>query len=95
MGTATIPRSFPIPRNGWISTNRAAEPRPGLHRRAGVSLQNKNVHAIMHVVIENQVAMGDELPVRRAIDRLVGEGLDRHEAIHAMGSALAARRAAE
>ena len=43
----------------------------------------------MHAVIENQVAMGDELPVGRAVDRLMGEGLDRHQAIHAVGSVLA------
>ena len=43
----------------------------------------------MHVVVESQVAMGDELPVRRTVDRLQAEGLDRHEAIHAVGSVLA------
>ena len=26
-----------------------------------------------HVIVENQVAMGDELPVRRTIERLMGE----------------------
>ena len=56
------------------------------HRRAGVSLPNETIHAILHVMIETQIAMGDELPVRRAIDRLVREGLSRHEAIHALGS---------
>lgn len=60
------------------------------HRRAGVELANTRVHAVMHVVIENQVAEGDELPVRRAIERLMGEGLDRHEAVHAVASVLAA-----
>lgn len=60
------------------------------HRRAEVELPNAAVHAIVHVVIENQVAKGDELPVRRAIERLMGEGLDRHEAVHAVASLLAA-----
>lgn len=60
------------------------------HRRAGIELPNTKVHAVMHVIIENQVALGDELPVRRAIERLMGEGLDRHEAVHAVGSVLAA-----
>ena len=45
----------------------------------------------MLVVIENQIAMGDELPVRRALDRLMGEGLDRHGAVHAVGLVLAAQ----
>lgn len=48
------------------------------------------LHASMHVIIENQVAMGDELPVRRTIERLMGEGLDRHDAVHAVGNVLAA-----
>ncbi|HEX9819887.1 MAG TPA: hypothetical protein VGD07_09770 [Methylomirabilota bacterium] len=47
------------------------------------------MHAAIHVIVENQVAMGDELPVRRVLERLRREGLDRHEAIHAIGSVLA------
>lgn len=60
------------------------------HRQAEVEVPTLRGHAIMHVIIENQVAMGDELPVRRAIERLMGEGLDRHDAVHAVGSVLAA-----
>jgi hypothetical protein len=59
------------------------------HRRAGIDVPDANVHAIIHVVVENQVALGDELPVRRAIDRLMTEGLNRHEAVHAVGRVLA------
>lgn len=59
------------------------------HRRARVKLPNRRLHAAIHVVVENQVAMGDELPVRRCLDRLQAEGLDRHEAIHAIGSVVA------
>lgn len=58
------------------------------HRRAGIEMPNLTVHAIVHAIIENQVAVGDELPVRRAIERLMGEGLDRHDAVHAVGSVL-------
>jgi hypothetical protein len=60
------------------------------HRRAGIDVPNMTLHATMHVIIENQVAMGDEPPVRRTIERLMGEGLDRHDAVHAVGSVLAA-----
>ncbi len=60
------------------------------HRRAEIELPDSKAHAIIHVVVENQVMLGDELPVRRAIDRLMAEGLDRHEAVHAVGSVLAA-----
>jgi hypothetical protein len=59
------------------------------HRRAGIRLPNVTVHAVIHAVIENQIALGDELPVRRTLQRLMSEGLDRHDAIHAIGSVLA------
>lgn len=59
------------------------------HRRARDRMPNPQAHAIFHVIVENQ-ALDDDLPVRRAIRRLMGEGLDRHEAIHAVGSVLAA-----
>jgi hypothetical protein len=60
------------------------------HRRSRDEVPNTKLHALVHVLIENQVAIGDELPVRRAIERLMGEGLDRHDAVHAVGSVLAA-----
>jgi hypothetical protein len=59
------------------------------HRRAGISVPNMRVHAAAHAVIESQAALGDELPVQRAIQRLMDGGLDRHEAVHAVGSVLA------
>ena len=58
------------------------------HERARVKLPNQRLHAAIHVIVENQIAMGHELPVRRVLDRLQSEGLDRHEAIHAIGSTL-------
>ena len=59
------------------------------HSEAGVKLPNLDLHAALHVVVENQVAMGDEIPVRATLERLMDEGLDRHEAIHAVASVLA------
>src|SRR5262249_3192693 len=59
------------------------------HRRAGVRLPNIKAHAAFHAVIESQIALGDEIPVRRTLERLMSEGLDRHDAIHAIGSVLA------
>ncbi|HEY1453032.1 MAG TPA: hypothetical protein VGF57_06175 [Roseiarcus sp.] len=58
------------------------------HRRAGISLPRETMHSTIHVIIENQIALGDELPVRRTVERLMTEGLDRHEAVHAVGSLL-------
>jgi hypothetical protein len=57
------------------------------HRQAGIRLPNVKAHAAIHAVVENQAALGDETPVRRALHRLVSEGLDRHDAIHAIGKA--------
>jgi hypothetical protein len=55
------------------------------HRRAQVRLPNRRVHAIIHAIIENQAALADETPVRRTLERLMAEGLDRHDAVHAVG----------
>ena len=55
------------------------------HRKARIRLPNAKVHAIVHAMVETQIALGDETPARRAVQRLINEGLDRHEAIHAIG----------
>ena len=59
------------------------------HRRSRIKTPNPRVHAAMHVAVENQMLMGDEAPVAAALERLTAEGLDRHEAIHAIASVLA------
>ena len=59
------------------------------HQRAREELPNLRLHAAMHAIVENQVALGDEIPVRRTLARLEAEGLNRHEAVHAVGSVLA------
>lgn len=59
------------------------------HRRAHVKLPNAMLHAAIHAVVENQIALGEAFPVRRTVERLQTEGLDRHGAIHAVGSVLA------
>jgi len=58
------------------------------HRSARIRLPNETVHAVVHAIVENQIALGDETPVRRTVQRLMAEGLDRHEAIHAVGMIL-------
>ena len=57
------------------------------HKRDGVSLPNLNLHAVIHVVVENQLALGVE-SVEKTLDRLLADGVERHEAIHAIGSVL-------
>jgi Domain of unknown function (DUF1841) len=58
------------------------------HRHARIDLPNATLHAIIHVVVENQLAANDE-PVVRALARLMKEGLSRHDAVHAIGSVVA------
>jgi hypothetical protein len=56
------------------------------HARAGIDPPNANLHAAFHVIVENQIALGDEVPTGRTVERLMAEGLSRHEAVHAVGS---------
>ena len=58
------------------------------HRRARIKVPNIRLHAVFHVIVENQIALG-EARVERAPQRLMTDGLDRHDAIHAIGSVLA------
>lgn len=59
------------------------------HSEAGDELPNEELHASLHVAVENQAAMGQETPVQATIARLMQEGLDRHDAVHAVASVLA------
>jgi hypothetical protein len=52
------------------------------------SALNDRIGATVHVIVENQVALGDAFPAKAVLIRLMNEGLDRHEAIHAIGSVL-------
>jgi hypothetical protein len=57
------------------------------HANVEVELPNEQLHAAMHVIVENQLALEVE-PVPATIQRLVRQGLDRHEAVHAIGAVL-------
>jgi hypothetical protein len=46
------------------------------HRRAGIGLPNPE-NATVHVIVENQIAIGDGIPVQREAERLMAEELDR------------------
>ncbi len=56
------------------------------HRRNNVRLPSVKVHSAFHVIAENQIALGDEMPVAAKLQQLMQEGLDRHEAVHAIAS---------
>jgi hypothetical protein len=79
--------------NRWLKLDESVRLRMVLtyHRKKKFDLPNENMHAVIHVVVENQVALGDETPVEATLKRMMDEGLDRHDAIHAVGSVLAAQ----
>lgn len=57
------------------------------HEEAGITLPRVRAHAVFHAAAENQLAEGYPGAVR-ALVRLTAGGVDRHEAIHAIGSVL-------
>lgn len=59
------------------------------HRRKKSRLPNAQLHSVIHVVVENQLALGEAVVVE-TLARLQEEGLSRHDALHAIGSVLAA-----
>jgi hypothetical protein len=59
------------------------------HRKVHEPAQSLKAHAIVHATVETQLALNDPPSAREALTRLMGEGIDRHEAIHAIGSILA------
>ncbi|MGH8498351.1 MAG: hypothetical protein ACRERV_06025 [Methylococcales bacterium] len=60
------------------------------HRDARIPLPKsaRSTHVAIHTIVENQLAMEDQEIVRTALVRLMEQGLNRHDAIHAIGSVL-------
>ncbi len=56
------------------------------HNQEEDDMPNVYMHSIIHAVIEYQIAGGKKYPVKETLDRLMQEGLNRHDAIHAIGS---------
>jgi hypothetical protein len=58
------------------------------HRNVQVHppMDNARLHALVHVVVENQLALGDPRETVAAMERLRAAGLSRHEALHAVGT---------
>ena len=82
------PEAAPDPEK-WLALEEAQrlDSVSAFHSRMRVKLPNAHLHAAVHVIVENQLAEGFDLATD-ALDRLRAEGLDRHEAIHAIGSVL-------
>jgi hypothetical protein len=59
------------------------------HHKKRIKVPNLRMHAMFHVVVENQIALGDDIPAQRTLTRLRREGLSRHDAVHAIASVAA------
>jgi hypothetical protein len=84
------PAMGPIPRNGLrFTSRRRIDAVREYHRRNKLPVgQSASVHSIAHAVVESQIATGDVTAVPATLARLMREGLDRHDAVHAIGSVL-------
>ncbi len=74
----------------WLQTDEGEriELVTSYHRRKKIRLPNAQLHAVIHVVVENQLALGEQVVIK-TLARLQTEGLGRHDALHAIGSVLA------
>ena len=79
-----------VPYRKWLAADEIDRMRAvrAYHRANHIEIPNLEAHVALHTAIETQVAM-DVFPTRSTLSRLMGEGLDRHEAIHAMAAVLA------
>jgi hypothetical protein len=83
------PEKAPDP-NEWLSLDEDERISLAIqyHKQRREKLPNVRLHAALHVIIENQLA--EQIPVvTETFARVMTEGLDRHEALHAIGSVLA------
>ncbi len=83
------PETPPSP-GAWLASDEEERLAAVLEQHAadGVKLPSARLHAALHVVVENQVAEG-HAAVRRALERLLSQGLERHAAVHAIADVVA------
>jgi hypothetical protein len=83
------PDASPVPTT-WLQTDEGEriELVSVYHRRNNVKLPDAKLHAVIHVIVENQIALGEAVVID-TLARLQHEGLGRHDALHAIGSVLA------
>jgi hypothetical protein len=60
----------------------------GYGEYAGSGRDKIQLHRSAHVIVETQIAMGDETPAAATAQRLMDQGLSRHDAVHAIGCVL-------
>ena len=83
------PESAPDPDTWLASTEEARLEAAVAHHAQGgeihPAIQRENLHAAVHVVVENQLAAGAPRCVQETMERLMAAGASRHGAIHAIG----------
>ncbi len=57
--------------------------------RIPVARRDRMMHSAIHAIVETQIASNDPPEVTEAMTRLMAAGLERHEAVHAVGTTLA------
>lgn len=57
------------------------------HDMIGIPVPNIEKHVTLHLIVEDQIAMGDSIPVGNEVSRLLKEGAGRHTVIHAVANA--------
>ena len=84
------PSRSPVPQV-WLALTefKRIELVEAFHERSGDFGGSLKLHSMIHTVVENQLAMAHPAEAGEALSRLMRQGLDRHEAIHAIGTVLA------
>ncbi|MDU0355483.1 hypothetical protein RS130_17660 [Paraglaciecola aquimarina] len=75
--------------DAWLALDEATQIDLVWRYHAGLDLdmpvEALSVHSSIHVIVENQLALGVNL-LAETVAKLTRQGLDRHEAIHAIGA---------
>ena len=91
MAVETYDAATPPEALAWLETGEEARIQlvVDYHTSIGDVGDNARTHCLLHVIIENQIAMGGAMePVRERMRQLMAQGLDRHNALHALCSVL-------
>lgn len=82
------PLKHPVPEK-WLNLDeqRRIDLIEEYHKRKKIQIPGLKAHSALHAAVENQLAMRIE-PVTSTLARLMKEGLDRPEAIHAISALL-------
>ncbi|WP_405633257.1 hypothetical protein [Pseudoalteromonas sp. Ld20] len=79
----------PVNSKHWLALDEAIriELVRDFHSELGLEMADEalSLHSTIHVLVENQLAMGVEF-IPETIAKLTRQGLNRHEAIHAIGA---------